>query len=508
MTVDKQPSRPPEGRPGQLNGSAETARGTVSGQTVGERLRTVREAKGLDYYRIERDTKIRAKYLAALEGGDFGVLPGDVYSKGFLRNYARYLGMDEDEVVEAWRGERAEAVNRGQVVGGPPPLQMPKRRFVLMPNHFLMVLLVLVVAVFGGYFAIQISRLLQPVTVSVTEPDMGRIDVDVTTTTYVLSGTATANVTVEISWDGQPAAKIRADSTGHWTYVASLHAGLNQFEITARNSDTQHHSDTVVRLINVAVSGASPGIPELALTSPVDGSTLPNDSVEVAGSSVSVTSIKITTVCLGPPPRPGSTPSAAATPTPTPSPSGSMESSSASPTATPTPTPISTPTPGVSAGVPASPNPNPVGCPPGSGIPSSTSKTVDIRGNFKFPVQLKPGRWQMTVTGISDQGKESLPARAIVTVLYSNVHVVVEVRDEKAALRIWKNDGSGDVLVRRGLFDPGTTLTIEGLKSVTIETGCARATSVLVNGWRYSLGSGCNYYRTWRLTATAPPKRV
>ncbi len=61
---------------------------------LGEVLRLARERKGVDLYRAERDTKIRAKHLEALENGDYAELPGAVYTKGFLRNYAVYLGLD------------------------------------------------------------------------------------------------------------------------------------------------------------------------------------------------------------------------------------------------------------------------------------------------------------------------------------------------------------------------------------------------------------------------------
>ena len=64
--------------------------------TLPERLIAAREQKGVDLLRAERDTKIRARYLAALERGDYRELPGAVYTKGFLRNYALYLGLDPD----------------------------------------------------------------------------------------------------------------------------------------------------------------------------------------------------------------------------------------------------------------------------------------------------------------------------------------------------------------------------------------------------------------------------
>ena len=74
-----------------------------------ERLHAARERKGVDLYRAERDTKIRARYLAALEQGEYRELPGDVYTKGFLRNYALYLGLDPEEIVGQWRRERGDA---------------------------------------------------------------------------------------------------------------------------------------------------------------------------------------------------------------------------------------------------------------------------------------------------------------------------------------------------------------------------------------------------------------
>ena len=86
-----------------------------------ERLYAARERKGVDLYRAERDTKIRARYLGALERGDYKELPGAVYTKGFLRNYALYLGLDPDEVLSQWRRERGR------------PEARPGRRSIVVP---------------------------------------------------------------------------------------------------------------------------------------------------------------------------------------------------------------------------------------------------------------------------------------------------------------------------------------------------------------------------------------
>src|SRR5207244_10399987 len=92
-----------------------------------ERLLAARERKGVDLYRAERDTKIRARYLGALERGDYRELPGAVYTKGFLRNYALYLGLDPDDILAQWHRERGpEAIGSEPVIVVPRAIQAPR----------------------------------------------------------------------------------------------------------------------------------------------------------------------------------------------------------------------------------------------------------------------------------------------------------------------------------------------------------------------------------------------
>jgi len=70
--------------------------------TIGEKLRNAREENGITLAEVENETKIRRKYIIALENEDFDVLPGKVYVKGFLRNYARFLGVDGDDLVNEY----------------------------------------------------------------------------------------------------------------------------------------------------------------------------------------------------------------------------------------------------------------------------------------------------------------------------------------------------------------------------------------------------------------------
>lgn len=75
-------------------------------QTVGERLRDERERKGLTLKDIENETNIRSLYLQAIEEGNYRVLPGEAYVKGFIRNYANALGLNGAEYVEFYRKDQ------------------------------------------------------------------------------------------------------------------------------------------------------------------------------------------------------------------------------------------------------------------------------------------------------------------------------------------------------------------------------------------------------------------
>ena len=73
--------------------------------TIGEALRSAREAQGKSLDDAAVATRIKASYLEALEQERFGELGGSVYAKGFLRSYAGYLGIDPAPLLEAYRAQ-------------------------------------------------------------------------------------------------------------------------------------------------------------------------------------------------------------------------------------------------------------------------------------------------------------------------------------------------------------------------------------------------------------------
>jgi cytoskeleton protein RodZ len=75
----------------------------VEGLPIGEVLKRARSREQLDISDVEDQTKIRIKYLRAMEQDEWDVLPNHAYAKGFLRTYSQLLGLDADALVDEYR---------------------------------------------------------------------------------------------------------------------------------------------------------------------------------------------------------------------------------------------------------------------------------------------------------------------------------------------------------------------------------------------------------------------
>lgn len=99
------PARGPQNRPptsasgGDLASAEGEPSGAVPFNSLGTWLRTQREARGVSLRAVAESSKISTRYLEALEGDRFDALPAAVFVRGFLREYARVVGLDADEVV-------------------------------------------------------------------------------------------------------------------------------------------------------------------------------------------------------------------------------------------------------------------------------------------------------------------------------------------------------------------------------------------------------------------------
>ncbi len=74
---------------------------------IGELLKKERERQGFSIKDVEAATRIRAFYIEAIEKGDREALPSEVYVKGFIKNYAQFLQLDESECIQRYQSEFA-----------------------------------------------------------------------------------------------------------------------------------------------------------------------------------------------------------------------------------------------------------------------------------------------------------------------------------------------------------------------------------------------------------------
>src|SRR3954466_7531948 len=163
------------GRTGRLG--ADRLELPSSGPSLPDRLAAAREGKGVDLSRAERDTKIRARYLSALERGDYRDLPGSVYTKGFLRNYAMYLGLDAEEILRQWRRERGDQAVPEPSIVPLRPMAEPKRPLTFSPSIIVAALMTFGVVAFGIYLSVQLLRYAKPPELAVTSPSPASITV-------------------------------------------------------------------------------------------------------------------------------------------------------------------------------------------------------------------------------------------------------------------------------------------------------------------------------------------
>ena len=397
-----------------------------------ERLLAARERKGVDLYRAERDTKIRARYLAALERGDYRELPGAVYTKGFLRNYALYLGLDPDEVLLQWRRERGAPQEPQPVIAVPRPIAAPRRGLTFSPSLIVFALLVVFVAGFMAWLGFQLLRFSKPPTIAVTSPAVAVLEVDEDATSYLLEGTTIAGGSVTVN-TADVEARANADSAGRWELKVDLRRGENQFRITATDPATGKQAEAPVERV-ITVPFRVIEAPTLTVDQPADGATYENGAIPIQGRTTNAGTVVVTAAYTGPATTSGKAP-------------------------TPPPPPK----------------------------PAPVSVVVDEDGTFNAPLELTSGKWAITVTASSPEGKTTSLTRAV-TVAFKGVNLVVSIEGGRAWLKVWvdgkidpKTGPAGKVLGN------GKTLTFTGKESIEVRTGSSGVTNFTLNG--VSLGT-------------------
>lgn len=195
-------------------------------RTLGERLRLLRRTQAVTMDMLVEATRIQRGYLEALEWGRYQDLPDPIYTRNFIRAYARYLGADEAYFLELFSSE----VARSDLLA---PHRLPRTRarsllFFSLPQFFTAfgVACVFLLSVF--WLSSRIYVVFRPPEIQILSPDKE----SVTSVPYALISGEVDDINVSIRIDDQ---NIPLTPEGIFSREVPLHVGPNIVRISARS---------------------------------------------------------------------------------------------------------------------------------------------------------------------------------------------------------------------------------------------------------------------------------
>lgn len=221
----------------------------VESLTLGEKLQKLRQQYRMSYAEIAKATRIQAKYLEYLEAGQYEKLPAEVYVRGFLKSYARHLGLDDGAFLKLYDKEKNIRKNLGQEHRTPESVRYPSMNtWVITPRAIVVIVLVVIL---GGTFVYLFSEfrgfIAEP-QLRITDPLSGAtIDGSI----VLLRGETDPGATVTAN--GEP---VFINSTGEFTEELTLSQGLNRITVRATNRFDKTKEETIAIESRVASTGS------------------------------------------------------------------------------------------------------------------------------------------------------------------------------------------------------------------------------------------------------------
>ncbi len=198
-------------------------------RTVGQRLRNVRRKKGLTLEAVEQLTKIKLKYLRALEEDRHDLLPTEVYSLGFLRCYGEALGLSTKKLLDQYRSERSlyNSTKRQDRQRLAPARRIAGPKIIITPKTLILIGSLAIVLGLAAYIAIGLNGFLAAPALALEQP---AIDARVTTNTIKVKGKTDPAATLQINGE-----IVTLDSNGQFDQAVALMPGLNSLEVVVTN---------------------------------------------------------------------------------------------------------------------------------------------------------------------------------------------------------------------------------------------------------------------------------
>jgi cytoskeletal protein RodZ len=200
--------------------------------TVGEILSLAREKKHLTLEQVEKTTKIRSKFIAAIEHNEFDKLPPGTFTKGFIKNYASFLGLPIEETLAFYRRQAND--EKGPLVSKSAP---PTEKKLFTPISLTSIGVAILLLVFFTYLGFSYLRFAGSPTLMVASPAKNAV---VAAEQVEVLGKTDPDATVTINDQTVP-----VNESGSFTAQITLTPGLNTLTITAVNKF--HRQTTITR---------------------------------------------------------------------------------------------------------------------------------------------------------------------------------------------------------------------------------------------------------------------
>lgn len=191
-------------------------------ERIGQILKKRRQALRLGLTDVELATKIRGKFLIALESGDYSSVAHDIYSKGFVQSYAEFLGLNGRVIAKQYLIERGELPDEQRKT-----VQQAPRSFVITPKLIMAAVALVVLAAVSGYLVWQVSTLAAPPILSITTPSSDQV---IEGSLADVGGHVTLGADVFIN-----DSPVLTDTNGNFSEKVALQEGVNSIRIVAKN---------------------------------------------------------------------------------------------------------------------------------------------------------------------------------------------------------------------------------------------------------------------------------
>ncbi len=223
---------------------------TTIAESVGELLRHAREERGVTREALASRTKIPERYVAFFEDGAHDRVADDVYTKIYLKAYAKFVGFDSEALVELFRKEReriAGAARRPIRPAHPTP-GVATGDLVVTPKLIHAALLGLLVVAFAGYFVVELAKIFTPPSIALASPQDGLVTADAS---VAVEGKTEPEVTLHINGK-----EVSPDGNGDFKDTIELQTGLNL--ITVSGAKKHGKEMTVTRRVIVQPPPTTP----------------------------------------------------------------------------------------------------------------------------------------------------------------------------------------------------------------------------------------------------------